>query len=239
MGEQTHRTKRDLQEIIRSNFRRIIESKGLTRSQLAEMYDCNASYISQLLGGFSQFTINTIERWAEVLGVDVLEFFYVPDAYRIEDEHTFIPLYNVTAAAGLCGIANGENVEIVDRFPFKRYWLEKKGYKGPRVRDLALIRARGESMEPTIYDNEIMLVDLGEQVRIPSAIKNGAIYVVRWGVTGDEISVKRVYLDWADRRAILKSDNELYRPREIDLREYERLQDFILARVIWVGKENI
>jgi phage repressor protein C with HTH and peptisase S24 domain len=162
------------------------------------------------------------------------------DVHAIDgQEHIFIPLYNVTAAAGLCGIINGEVVEVEDRFPFKRYWLERKGYRGSRISDLALIRARGESMEPTIYSGEVMLIDLGEHVRIPEAIRNGAIYIVRWGVTQEEISVKRVHLDWPERKAILISDNPLYRPKEVDLTTYDRLQDFILAKVIWVGKENI
>jgi hypothetical protein len=51
--------------------------------------------------------------------------------------------------------------------------------------------------------------------------------------------VKRVHLDWAERQIIAVSDNELYRPKAIDLDEDRPLGHYLLGRVIWVGKEDI
>lgn len=225
----------------REKIREIMCAKGLTQQKVAKAIGVTQAHLSRMLSGERDIGVDDLIAIARVLDVHPAWLLIqdIGELDQIDDRHIFIPLYKVSAAAGLCGIITGEYPEIEERFPFKRYWLKKKGYEGEKVSGLALIRARGESMEPTISDGEIMLVDLNEQVRVPEAIRNGAIYVVRWGITKEEISVKRVHLDWAERKAILISDNELYRPKEIDLTEYERLQDFILARVIWVGKENI
>jgi phage repressor protein C with HTH and peptisase S24 domain len=102
-----------------------------------------------------------------------------------------------------------------------------------------LIRERGESMEPTISNDEVLLVDTDGSMRIPESVKNGAVYILRWGRAGDELSVERVHLDWDERQIIAVSDNKLYRPKAIDLDEDRPLGHYLLGRVIWVGKENI
>ena len=154
-----------------------------------------------------------------------------------------IPLYKVEASAGLTGIETGDYPEVLDELPFKIKWLESKGYKGKRINDLCLIRAKGDSMEPTIYDGEVVLIDTSLNVRTPDTIKNGKVYVIRWGWFNDHtsgISIKRIHLDWEMRKVIAVSDNrDLYKPIEITIGKNETLQDLILARVIWVGKENI
>lgn len=158
----------------------------------------------------------------------------------LEDEHLFIPLLNVKVEAGVNGLIN-DSPEPMDRLPFKRSWLKHKGYRDEKktLERLCLIKARGESMQPTISDGEVLLVDTDEAVRVPEGIKNGAVYIVRWGRAGDELSVKRVHLDWAERQIIAVSDNELYRPKAIDLAEGKPLRYYVFGRVAWVGKENI
>jgi phage repressor protein C with HTH and peptisase S24 domain len=94
-------------------------------------------------------------------------------------------------------------------------------------------------LELTFSDGEVLLVDTDESMRIPEGVKNGAVYILRWGRAGDELSIKRVHLDWAERQIIAVSDNELYRPKAIDLDEASPLGHYLLAQVIWVGKENI
>ena len=84
-----------------------------------------------------------------------------------------------------------------------------------------------------------MLVDIGESVRTPESIEKGRVYVVRWGITKDAISVKRLFLDLPREIAIAVSDNPLFKQVDVDLREYKKFQDFVLGKVIWVGKENI
>jgi phage repressor protein C with HTH and peptisase S24 domain len=173
---------------------------------------------------------NTSIQWL-LFGSDSDEF--------TSDTHAFIPLYAVEAAAGLDGIANGDYPEVLDKFPFKRSWLQSKHCgTEEKIKKLALIKVRGDSMEPTIYDGELVLVDTDERVRVPESIKNSGVYILRWGRDEEGISVKRVHLDWADGLIIAKSDNELYRPKEIRVGD-KPLPWYVLGKVIWVGKENI
>jgi phage repressor protein C with HTH and peptisase S24 domain len=50
-------------------------------------------------------------------------------------------------------------------------------------------------LEPTFSDGEVLLVDTDESMRIPEGVKNGAVYILRRGRAGDELSIKRVHLD--------------------------------------------
>jgi phage repressor protein C with HTH and peptisase S24 domain len=228
-----------IQDIIRRNMIRIRNERGWTQDQLAERYGCQRSFIGQLEREHADLTWGVIAKLAEALGVEEKEFIKEKRS-ALEEEHVFIPLLNVRVEAGVNGII-ADAPEPVDRLPFKRSWLQQKGYRDDlRIGErLCLIKARGESMEPTISDGEVLLVDGDESVRAPAGIKNGAVYIVRWGRTGDAFSVKRVHLDWDLRQIIATSDNELYRTQAIDLAEDKPLQHYIFGRVIWVGKDNI
>jgi len=216
-----------IQDIIRRNLIRIRNQRALTQDQLAERYGCKRSFIGQLEREHADLTWGVIAKLAEALDVEETEFI-VTERSALEENHLLIPLLNVRAEAGINGVI-ADTAEPVDQLPFKRAWLQSKGYRDDtRIRErLFLIKARGESMEPTISDGEVLLVDMDDTVRVPENIKNGAVYIVRWGRTGDAFSVKRVHLDWDLRQIIATSDNELYRAQSIDLAEGKPLQYYV------------
>ena len=223
--------------------KKLIELKGLTQSDVAAACGINQGNFNKMLNAKRPMYVHTLLKVAEVLQVPPSEIFSdtetTIDSKTFLDEHAMIPFYKIDAAAGVNGIANKDFPEKETDMPFKRSWLESKGYKGERIDKLILMRAKGESMEPTIADGEALLVDIGENVRTPESIEKGRVYVVRWGITKEDISVKRLFLDWPRKIAIAVSDNPLFKEVEVDLTEYEKFQDFVLGRVIWVGKENI
>ncbi len=228
-----------LKELLNKNMKRLRKLKSLTQDELAEKYGCNRSFIAQLETGQNNPSLSVLERLAEVLGVDESEIFRMAEESEFESEHAFIPLYKVRAANGLEGIVAGDGPEVEEHLPFKRRWLVQMGYNPDMASGrLALIRTRGDSMAPTICDGEVILTDLHESVRIPDNIKSGHVYVLRWGVTQDELSVKRVHIDWAARTIYATSDNPLWTKKEIVLSEEADLKHTILGKVIWVGKEK-
>jgi phage repressor protein C with HTH and peptisase S24 domain len=124
------------------------------------------------------------------------------------------------AAAGGGSLETGERV--VGYYAFRRDWLAGKG----RLSSLRLLRVTGESMQPTLQDEDVVLVDLSQR-----DILAGKIYAVRMD---DEMVVKR--LEKKPGRLVLVSDNRaLYEPLEISLGEYTNVE--VLGRVIWMARE--
>ena len=132
-----------------------------------------------------------------------------------------IPEYDIDVAAG-----NGR--VVLDERPigdwhFRRDWMVKEGLVG---RDFITVNARGDSMEPSISDGDILLVDRGVKT-----IDRDAVYVIG---LNDHLVVKRVQLLFGSDRLRLSSNNELYPPIELDAETANRL--VVVGRVERVMK---
>lgn len=127
---------------------------------------------------------------------------------------------------------------IAEYYPFKRWWIERIAGKAvDRQKALLLVKVRGDSMSPTINQGEIALVDTWESERIN--VRTGDIYVVT--LPDGSTTVKRLTVarDESGRfKVVCMSDNlAAYRPFEFWVDPAKRLQDYVLGRVRWVGKE--
>jgi len=140
---------------------------------------------------------------------------------RLDEEFALIPGYNVQVAAGHGTIAGDE--APTRELAFRRKWLR---FRGLHEQDLALVFAKGDSMEPTIADNETVMVDTSKK-----ELRDGHIYVIR---NGDHLLVKRIQTLWNDGVQLL-SDNKEYPPQEIPSSELDNLE--VIGKVIWVGKD--
>ena len=89
-----------------------------------------------------------------------------------------------------------------------------------RPRDLSLIRAAGDSMTPTIFDGDELLVDRGDR-RVRTA---GAVFVVRHD---DVLLVKRVAR--RDGRFHVAGDNPAYP-------EWTTESLDVIGRVVWLSR---
>jgi transcriptional regulator with XRE-family HTH domain len=143
-----------------------------------------------------------------------------PAAASSEDM-VMVPLYKVSAAAG--GGAVVEREEVETEIAFRADWLHN--VLGVERARLAVIRAVGESMSPTIEGGDALLVELE-----PGRLVEGGVYVF---ATDGELMVKRPQR-LADGSLLLRSDNPGYAPvtytpeRAIGLRA--------VARVRWIGR---
>lgn len=140
---------------------------------------------------------------------------------RLDEEFALIPGYNVQVAAGHGSRAGDEAPSR--ELAFRRKWLR---FRGLTENDLALVFAKGDSMEPTISDNETVMVDTSE-----GKLRDGHIYVIR---NGDHLLVKRIQTLWNDGVQLL-SDNKEYPPQEISSSDLETLE--VIGKVVWVGKD--
>lgn len=139
------------------------------------------------------------------------------------DVYVYIPLYNVVASGGDGSFLNGE--EVIDALAFKREWIRSELRANPK--DLALVNMTGESMEPTLGKDDVLLVN-----RRSGSSRSDGIYLVR---AGDALLVKRLqFLPNGDVRVI--SDNQAYEP--FTVRPESEHTDFkIIGRVVWAGRK--
>jgi len=142
------------------------------------------------------------------------------DTHEDDDQYVLINAYDIYASAGHGNdIGHEERKEPV---PFRKSWIRQQGYNPER---LAIIYASGDSMEPTISDNDVILIVLSNG----EAPRDG-LHVLR---LGDGLFVKRLQFDPLGIVHI-SSDNPAYKSTIISKEDRDQLH--IIGRVIWIGK---
>lgn len=123
------------------------------------------------------------------------------------DEFGLIPVReDIQVSAGDGAIAGAEEKSKYC-LAFRKDWLKNRGLK---EKDLYVVFARGDSMEPTISDKDSLLVNTAEKDP-----QDGHIYVIR---SGEMLWVKRIQR-LLDGSLLLLSDNKFYPPMPIKLNE--------------------
>ena len=141
--------------------------------------------------------------------------------YNQMQDYTLVDCYQVFASAGFGATVSDELK--TDPMAFRTDWLKKEGLAPER---LAVIRAKGDSMEPTISNNDIILVNLCNG----DALRDG-LYVLR---IGDSLLVKRLQFDVLGGIKVI-SDNPGYETQVVT--KDQRADVHIVGRVAWAGKK--
>lgn len=137
------------------------------------------------------------------------------------DDFTLIDSYQVFASAGQGSFVSSEQKS--DPVPFRTEWLKKEGLSVDR---LAVIRAKGDSMEPTISDDDVILVNL-----INGDAPRDGLYVLRMDTS---LFVKRLHFDILGGMKVI-SDNPAH--DTFVLTKEQRAEVEIIGRVVWAGKK--
>lgn len=138
-----------------------------------------------------------------------------------KEDFVFVPLFNVSAAAGGGSIVGKE--EVVDYLAFRKSWFLKMGlHEG----SAAIISIVGDSMEPQLRPNDLVLLNTNE-----GGFSGDGIYAVQWG---GELYVKRLQrISGGALRMV--SENTAYEPVIIPQSEMESVK--VIGRVVWVGRQ--
>ncbi|WP_010324346.1 LexA family transcriptional regulator [Marinobacterium stanieri] len=139
----------------------------------------------------------------------------------LEDEFAMIPGYSIQVAAGTGTLPSNEKPSR--KLAFRRKWLR---FRGLNEQDLVLVFAKGDSMEPTISDNNTLMIDTSQR-----ELSDGSIYVIR---TDHHLIVKRVQQLW-NKGILLLSDNKEYEKQIVEPNEADDLE--VIGRVVWIGKD--
>jgi phage repressor protein C with HTH and peptisase S24 domain len=136
-------------------------------------------------------------------------------------EFELVPYLDIEASAG-----NGSLIDLelqTSQMAFRRDWLIQRGLQANKC---TLIKARGDSMEQTIHDGDLLLVD-----RRIDSIKDDAIYIIE---SDNHLVVKRVQ-QALDGSLIILSDNPRYEKQVISPERAKEVK--IIGRVRWYGHE--
>ncbi|AFL76190.1 XRE family transcriptional regulator [Thiocystis violascens] len=137
----------------------------------------------------------------------------------IWEEFALVPLYDVSVSAGPGVFVESE--AVLAQLAFRRDWLRQTGIQAD---NLAVVRAVGDSMEPTIRHGDALLVD-----RAKREPEGGYIYVLQ---IDHELRAKRLQR-LADGRVRLGTDNVAYAEEFIERDRLHQLE--IVGRVVWKG----
>lgn len=137
------------------------------------------------------------------------------------NEFALIPGYTIQVSAGH-GALNPDSLEPSRYLAFRRKWLKFRGFT---EKDLAIVWAKGDSMEPTINNNDTLVVHVGR--KIP---QDGHIYIFR---DETQLFVKRYQGVVGAWRLI--SDNPMYTP--LDIKKEEQHQFEVIGQVVHIAKD--
>ncbi len=211
------------------NLIKLRNSKGYSQTELSKLSGVSASLISQIEGGGKNFTQKTLQPLADALGCSVEDFF-ARDIEEVTtalgkqkdfyDEFVIIPKYKTRLSGGHGSLETSDQVDA--NVVFRTEFIRRKGSNG----NFALFSVVGPSMEPFIFDGDVVLVDL--TANDPMEIIDGKAYAFR---EDDTVKVKR--LSRQGGRLIATSENSRhYPPYEVDLSNFT-----LFGKVVWTGHE--
>lgn len=141
------------------------------------------------------------------------------DALADELDLAMVPEYNIGYSMG--GGTLVENFEQTGVVPFSRSWLRSVAIAS--LKDLFVARGEGDSMEPTLKDGDIVLIDAAQR-----AIRSqDRIWAVSYGELGMIKRVRRT----PSQSYLLMSDNSTVPPIECHDGEMQ-----VIGRVVWIGR---
>lgn len=205
-----------------SYMRHVLAARGWNANELAQKAGLSHSTINRPLtipDWPNAISRRTIEAVRLASGIDPAPFIgsSLPAVESALD--SLIPIYNVQASAGH-GIEVGEEA-IVERLAFPPNYLRRITRSDPKA--LAIIGIKGQSMAPTLNDDDLVMIDTAK-----TDLSWGGIFVIR--VDGDGLLVKRISMGSARGLFKIVSDNPAFPPVERRAEDVE-----VIGRVIWYG----
>lgn len=140
-----------------------------------------------------------------------------------DTELILIPMVEARLSAGRESLQTGGGSERA--YAFCSDFLHRKG----NPQNMVLMRVEGDSMQPEIMHNDIVLIDQSK-----TQIRLGRIFAVGFE---EAIYLKRI--DVLPGKVILKSANPAYPPVELDIRDQQGDGFRVIGQVLWSGREYV
>lgn len=176
--------------------------------------------------GSRGFRADTAQRYAKAFGVTAQWLLYGGPIDRVENEEpapegaALVPVYDVEASAGDGSVVEYE-AEIYS-LAFPPSYLKKLTSSSPS--NLSIISVKGDSMEPTLMDDDVVLLDTSK-----TNLSYDGLFVIRFD---DALHVKRVGRSAKQGHVTIISDNSAFRDIEADKSHLN-----VVGKVLWYGRK--
>lgn len=173
--------------------------KAMGNRTLRDFSEISGLPASTLNGYIKSISLPSLDRLALIAKASGYSMEWLSSGELPNENMIPVPQYDLRVSAGHGAYVEMENP--IAEFKFHVDWLRMQGLHGKK---LSIVPVMGDSMEPTLYDGDLILIRHDES-------KDG-ICVLR--VNG-EVLVKRIQHDFADNSYLITSDNERYKPIQL------------------------
>lgn len=196
----------------------------VTQTELGERAGLSQSTIGQYAKGGVDPKIGVLARIAEATGRPLSWLLFggeKPPAHQ-GDDFVAVPLLPEAVSAGDGALAEMNDFAVDRLLMFRADWMRGIGVNPKRAH---VLRVRGDSMEPTLFEGDVVLCDISE-----TSLAGGGMFVI---LTEDGPVVKRLERD-DDGVVLVVSDNARYRARRVIPPFSESFR--IIGRVRWYAR---
>ena len=209
-----------------------LRTKNMKDATASKLAGGNASLIKNIRNGGGNIGIETLQKLADVLD---LELYFGPKRavapaapLRIADGE-FLPIAERAAQLAAGDGAINDHDLIIGHLIFRKDWLSHHGIVAAKA---TLARVKGNSMAPCILDGDLVLIDTRETEIPVRELKRGKLSPVYAFHQDGADRVKRIARPTADLVMIL-SDNPDYPPEVVTGARLKAMN--IIGRVRWWG----
>lgn len=202
----------------------IREKRRISINEVADKLKMTYQNASDIEKNKVMLSSKYISPLCEILNCTISELFGEKEYSEKNTEIIQLKYYeNIYASAGN-GCFN-DTTETYEYFNFDKEFLNKINIVN-NYHNIAIIKATGDSMYPTINSNDLLFVDISKK-----EIRNNNIYVLN---ENDVLKVKRIIKDTPFSTDLtIMSDNSFYKSYILD---FERTQALICGQVIYYGR---
>ena len=211
-------------------LRVVMDGRGEKASPLAERAGLGITAVRDLFRKGSSPKVSTALALSRALGLSIDDVILAGQAGRlvasdvVADSATpndaLVPVYDVAASAGNGTHIDGE--DVICNMAFDRGFLRRM--TDAKANELAIIRVKGHSMEPTLLDDDHVLVD-----RTKTNLSYDGLFVIRFD---DALHVKRIGRSATRGNVLVISDHPAYRDLDMPKPDLD-----VIGRVLWVGRK--
>ncbi len=200
-----------------------LRARGMTQRDFARLIGMTEQMLTNVKKGRRRFSAEEVDRIRRAFfDFDAPEAGGGPVVVRAANRGADIavPIYSATASAGHGAELQAYDL-VEDHLSFPPGYLRE--ITSTSAKHLAIIRTKGDSMVPTIAEDDLVMVDTTK-----TDLSFDGIFVIR--DDGASLLVKRIQRGTRRGHILVVSDNERYRPTERPLSEVE-----CLGKVVWMG----
>jgi phage repressor protein C with HTH and peptisase S24 domain len=190
---------------ISEKLKLLREKHKLTQTGLADKIDTSQSIIGDIEVGRRTPSKEVAKRLANFFKVPIQVFLdekFEINSESIQESTILVPYYNVAASAGEGLYFDNSFVSQYMKISDGEFRKYLHGIQNP-----AVISIKGSSMEPTLKDMDMIIVDTDD-----NELRDGEIYVV---CIDNQIYIKRLFKNPTKKMITIKSDNPLFPPYDV------------------------